>query len=185
MLYYIHGYLSNPNSTKGTLFNEKLDAKAICYRSCEPEDLVIADCLKQINNEIINDKNVILIGSSLGGFLAAVTALNSLNVKKLILLNPAVILPSEDISKLQGVPKRILNEMKNNNLFEKKIEAEIAIIMGTEDDVIPSYWIFEFAKKQEATIRFLHDDHSFTQNISKLPDIITNIINFDTKNINH
>ena len=28
-LFYIHGYLSDPNSTKGTLFKEKLNAKAI------------------------------------------------------------------------------------------------------------------------------------------------------------
>ena len=55
MLYYIHGYQSNPDSAKGTLFKEKLDAKAIQYRDCKPEDIVISDCLKRIANEIEHD----------------------------------------------------------------------------------------------------------------------------------
>ena len=75
MLYYIHGYQSSPDGNKGTLFREKLNAKAIKYRDCEPEDLIISDCLKRISEEISNDKDVVLIGSSLGGFLAALTAI--------------------------------------------------------------------------------------------------------------
>ena len=58
MLYYIHGYLSEPNSTKGTLFKEKLNAKAIKYRDCEPEDLVISDCVNRVEEEIENDKDL-------------------------------------------------------------------------------------------------------------------------------
>ena len=86
MIYYIHGYLSEPNSTKGTLFKEKLNAKAIKYRDCEPEDLVVSDCVKRIEEEIKNDDFAILIGSSLGGLLAAKTALDNSNVKHIILL---------------------------------------------------------------------------------------------------
>jgi len=178
MLYYIHGYQSSPNSTKGQLFKEKLNAKAIQYRDCKPEDLIISDCLKRIANEIKDDDNVVLIGSSLGGFLAASIALEHSNVKKLILLNPATIPPSMDVDTIQGMPRRILSEMKNHRLFEEKINAEITILMGTEDDVIPYSWIFEFAMPQEATVRFLHDDHSFTRSIDKLPEIITRIIGF-------
>ena len=174
-LYYIHGYQSSPNSTKGILFKEKLNAKAIKYRDCRPEDLVISNCLKRIAKEIETDKDAVLIGSSLGGFLAAETALEHSNVKKLILLNPAIIPPSEDISNHQDVPGRILYEMKDDRLFERKIDAEIAIIIGTEDDVIPRHWILEFAMKQEATVRFLRDDHSFTCNIDRLPNIIAKI----------
>ena len=87
-IYYIHGYLSSPDSNKGVIFKEKLGAVAIKYRDCEPENLVISDCLKRISDIIKNDKNVVLIGSSLGGFLAVKTALVHSNVKKLILLPP-------------------------------------------------------------------------------------------------
>ncbi|MDH7516963.1 MAG: YqiA/YcfP family alpha/beta fold hydrolase [Candidatus Thermoplasmatota archaeon] len=176
MLYYIHGYESNPDSAKGVLFRDKLGAKPIKYRDCKPEDIVISDCLKRINNEIKDDKKVFLIGSSLGGFLAACIALENHNVKKLILLNPAVIPPSEDVSKFQGVPHRILCEMKDNQLFEKRINAEITILVGMEDDVIPLRWIMEFAIKQNATIQFLSDDHGFTKKLNELPLIISDIL---------
>ncbi len=176
MLYYIHGYQSSPLSTKGTLFKEKLNAKAIQYRDCKPEDLIISDCLERIKKEIENDDNPILIGSSLGGFLAAKTALENSDIKQIILLNPAIIPPSVDMNTVHGMPKRILLEMKDDALFEDNIDANVFILFGTEDDVVPSFWVLEFAMSQEATIKFMHDDHSFTHNLVKLPNIINEII---------
>ena len=181
MLYYIHGYMSDPNSTKGTLFKEKLNAKAIKYRDCEPEDLVISDCLKRIKKEIENDKNAVLIGSSLGGFLAAKTALENPKVKQIILLNPAIIPPSVDITKIQGMPQRILSDMQDVRLFEEKINSNISILAGTMDDVIPSDWVLKFARAQGVIVRFLDDDHSFTYNMNQLPDIIANILDKNIK----
>jgi len=181
MLYYIHGYLSEPNSAKGTLFKQQLNAKAIKYRNCEPEDLVISDCLNHIEKEIENDKNVVLIGSSLGGFLAAKTALEHSTVKQTILLNPAIIPPSYNISKLQGMPRRILQDIQDVRLFKEKIASEIFILIGTMDDLIPPNWPLEFAIAQKATIRFLPDDHSFTYNLNQLPEIIGNILDKNIK----
>ena len=176
-LYYIHGYQSDPNSTKAILLKEKLNAKAIKYRDCEPEDLVISDCLMSIKKEIKHDKNVVLIGSSLGGFLAAKTALEKSNVKQIILLNPAIIPHNVDITKIQGIPQRILSEIQDISLFKKKIDSDIFILAGTEDDVVPTSWVLEFAKIQEATVRFLYDDHRFSFNLEKLADSIRGVIN--------
>jgi len=181
MLYYIHGYMSDPNSTKGTLFKKTLNAIAIKYRDCEPENLVITDCLKRIKKEIENDKNAILIGSSLGGFLSAKTALENPNVQKIILLNPAIIPPSVDITKIQDMPQSILSEMQDIRLFEEKMDTDVIILAGTRDNVVPSDWILEFARAQQATIRFLDDDHSFTLNMNRLPDIITSILHKNIK----
>ena len=58
-LYYIHGYLSSPDSTKGIILNKKLNVKPIRYRDCEPEELIISDCVKKINETIKNDDNII------------------------------------------------------------------------------------------------------------------------------
>jgi len=168
--------MSEPNSTKGTLFQNKLNAKAIKYRDCEPEDLVISDCLDRIEKEIRNDSGAVLIGSSLGGLLAAKTALNNSNVKQLILLNPATIPPSVDITKIKDMPHRILFDMKYKRLFEEKIVSKIFILVGTNDEVVPNSWPLEFAKSQEATVLFLHDDHSFTNKIDELPIIIKGIL---------
>ncbi len=181
MLYYIHGFMSSPNSTKGILFKEKLNAKAIKYRDCTPENLLISDCLKCIKKEIKDDKNVTFIGSSFGGFLAVKTAFENLNVEQLILLNPALIPPFVDVLKIQGIPKNILHDMQDNRLFEEKIASKIFILIGTNDDVLPLNWIIEFAKAQEATVRFLNDDHSFTYNMNQLSDIIGAILNKNIK----
>jgi len=177
MLYYVHGYMSDPNSAKGTLFKEKLNAKAIKYRDCEPENLVISDCVKRIKKEIKNDENAVLIGSSLGGLLAAKTAVESSNVKKIILLNPAIIPPSVDISKIQDMPYEILEGMQDSRLFNEKIDCEIHILVGRNDDVVPNYWALEFAKAQDATISLFEDDHGFTNNLENLPTIISKILN--------
>lgn len=176
MLYYIHGYLSSPEGTKGALLKEKLNVKPIKYRDCKPEDLVIADCLNHIYDEIKNDGEVVLIGSSLGGFLAAKTAFKQTNVRKLILLNPAIIPPQVDIDTIQGMPRRILADMKDNLLFERKLDAEIYMLLGTEDEIVPHFWSIEFAKAQEANVKFYHDDHRFANNINNLPDIIASIM---------
>ena len=176
MLYYIHGYESSPDGTKGTIFKEKLNSKAIKYRDCKPEDIVISDCLRRIAEEIKNDKEIVLIGSSLGGFLAAKTALKNSNVKQIILLNPAVIPPSIDIRTIKDIPMSILNDMQDNRLFNEKLDAEIFIFSGIEDEIVSPNWVLEFARVQEATVKFLHDDHRFMRNTDRLPDIITGLL---------
>jgi len=176
MLYYIHGYESSPDGAKGIIFKEKLNAKAIKYRDCKPEDIGISNCLRRIAEEIKHDKYAVLIGSSLGGFLAVKTALEKSNVKKIILLNPAVIPPSIDISTIKNMPMSILTDMKDNRLFNEKVDAEIFIFSGTEDEIVPPNWVLEFARAQEATVRFLHDDHRFTSNIDRLPGLITELL---------
>jgi predicted esterase YcpF (UPF0227 family) len=181
MLYYIHGYMSNPKSAKGILFKEKLNAIPIKYRDCKPEEIVIPECLKKIKKEIEKDNEIILIGSSLGGFLVAKTALENKNVKQIILLNPAIIPPFADVSKIKGMPKKILLDMQDKNLFKKKINSSIYMIVGTKDDQVPSDWPIEFALSQEATIRFLYDDHRFTNHINLLPEIITKILDKNIK----
>jgi len=173
MMYYIHGYMSEPDSTKGTLFKNKLNIKPIKYRDCKPEDLLISDCLNRIQEEIKDDNSPILIGSSLGGLLAAKTAQINDNVKQLVLLNPAIIPASYDISRINDMPQSILSDMQDPSLFNKKIKANIFILIGTNDDVVPNSWVLEFAKAQEAKVRFLHDDHSFSNKIELLPSIIS------------
>ena len=176
MLYYIHGYLSEPNSTKGTLFKEKLNAIPIKYRDCEPEKLVVSDCVTRINKAIEDDPDPVLIGSSLGGLLAAKTALINPNVKLLVLLNPAIIPLSVDISKIQEMPQQILVDMQDKRLFEEKIGCKVFIIVGTRDEVAPNRWAVEFARAQQATVMFLDDDHSLANSLNKLSEIIKSII---------
>ena len=176
MIYYIHGYRSGPDSRKGRLFRKALNACCIRYRYGRPEDIVVSDCLERIYHAIKGDRDVVLIGSSFGGFLAVSTAFRCSSVKKLFLLNPVVIPLSVDIDGYCGIPKRILKDMVDRKFFEEKLDAEVFILRGVDDAVVPSSWVLSFAMAQEAVVYFLHDDHVFTKNLGKLPDIISKFI---------
>jgi pimeloyl-ACP methyl ester carboxylesterase len=161
---------------KGTLLRETIQAVPITYQDEAPEDLVISKCLNRISDIIKIDQHVVLIGSSLGGFLAAATALTHLNVTQLILLNPAIIPPRIDLHSIRGMPYKILKEMVDPRLFEQKIHASITILRGTCDDVVPDDWVVSFAQAQQATIQLYNDDHRFSKNLQKLPSIISELL---------
>ena len=183
-MYYIHGYLSDPCSEKGKILKEQLGVIPLRYRDGRPEDIVIQNCLNNIYKALKDDNDITLIGSSLGGFLAAKTALKKENITQLILLNPAIIPPDFNISQIRDMPQRILSDMIDSELFNKRIKSNIFILRGTKDDVVPSKWVYSFAEAQEATVRFLHDDHRFSKNIEKLPVIIEEVVRTQKKGLN-
>ena len=176
MIYFIHGYLSSPTGIKAILFKKTIHAIPITYRNGNPKDLVISECLKRISTAIQNDPSVEIIGSSLGGFLAASTALTHPNVTRLILLNPAIIPPQTNLQTITGMPYRILQEMINPRLFEEKIQAPITILRGNQDTVVPDDWVLAFAQAQQATIQILNDDHQLSKNLQRLPALISEIL---------
>lgn len=171
-LYYIHGYQSSPESTKGRILSDKLGVIPLAYRKGKPEDLAIPDALQSISNSIKNDAEVTLIGSSLGGFLAVKTAQQHENVKQIILLNPALLPPETDITKITDMPSSIVEPMYDESLFHQLLPCDIQLFIGTEDTVVPNKWGITFAQQQEATIHFLKDDHRFSRYTAQLPSLI-------------
>ncbi len=171
-IFYIHGYQSSPDGAKGALFSQTLQAIALKYRDGPPEDLIITDCLDRIKKGINSFNEVVLIGSSLGGLLASVTALNMSTVAQVFLLNPAIMPPETDIDTINSMPKRILREMYFPKLFSKKISSEIIIFRGTNDEVVSDEWVLPFAQYQEATVHFLADDHRFSKRVDDIVKII-------------
>ncbi|HUK50552.1 MAG TPA: YqiA/YcfP family alpha/beta fold hydrolase [Terriglobales bacterium] len=176
MLYYLHGYLSGPNSRKGKLLRERFNALSINYHEGPPESLDVNEALRRIAETIEGDADPSLIGSSFGGFLAAKTALNSEAVKTIILLNPAIIPPGAKADKLRGIPDSILQQMRDGRLFGTKIKARIFLLIGLRDDVIPADWSMRFAKAQQARLTFLDDDHAFAIDPSRVLNVIEEIL---------
>ena len=177
MIYYIHGYLSSPEGSKGEIFKKELNAIPIKYRDVPAEELVIKDCLDEIKKVIANDDDVVLIGSSLGGCLVSKLALELPDkINHIFLLNPAVIPPDVDINSIPDMPKRILKDMKDNRLFSRKIDTKITIFSATNDTVVPPEWVLSFAQFQETTVQFLHDDHRFSNYLNDLPRLISSFM---------
>ncbi|MCD6541983.1 MAG: alpha/beta fold hydrolase [Thermoplasmata archaeon] len=175
MLYYIHGYASGPNSAKGILFKEKLGAIPVKYMDSDEVD--VNRCVENIKNAIKNDTRVILIGSSFGGFLSAKIALENRNVRSIVLLNPAVVPPDATVSD-PSIPDKVVRDIQNSGLFEKKIPCDVYIVMSTRDELIPQEWVLKFAMFQEAIVKFIEDDHRISRNISLLPDIISTFLKY-------
>jgi uncharacterized protein len=90
---YLHGFASGPTSRKARFFREKLAEHAI---SLESPDLADGDFRNltltgQLNviGRVAGNEPVFLIGSSMGGYLAALYARQHHEVQGLILLAPA------------------------------------------------------------------------------------------------
>jgi len=95
---YLHGFASGPQSSKAQFFRAKFAGHGI---DCEIpqldegdfESLTVTGQLRVVDRAVHGDR-VVLMGSSLGGYLAACYAARHSNVDRLILLAPAFQFPS-------------------------------------------------------------------------------------------
>ncbi|MFL6463339.1 MAG: alpha/beta hydrolase [Bryobacteraceae bacterium] len=90
---YLHGFASGPKSRKASFFVDQLSKLNIPVQvpdlsEGDFEHLTITGQLRVIDR-IIGHEPVILIGSSLGGYLAALCAAKYKQVTKIVLLAPA------------------------------------------------------------------------------------------------
>lgn len=90
---YLHGFASSPGSRKAQFFAEKLGragfpVEIVDLAEGDFEHLTIANQLRLIERVAANEP-IALIGSSMGGYLAALYAARHPEVSRLILLAPA------------------------------------------------------------------------------------------------
>jgi predicted esterase len=145
---FIHGLESTSRGTKGIFFRERYPEMII-------EDFVgsFSQRMEKLEGLLSGKEDLILIGSSYGGLMAAVYAcLNEERVKKLILLAPALHLD----------PYRPFRN--------KKLRMPIAIFHGLRDDVVPLSAVQTIADQlfENHTFRALEDDHSLHNSFATL-----------------
>lgn len=92
--YYLHGFASSPHSTKASYLRDRFATLHIDLRVPDLNQggfshLTITRQLHQVAAQLPKDVPVTLIGSSLGGLVAAWLGQHQLQVKRLILLAPA------------------------------------------------------------------------------------------------
>lgn len=95
---YLHGFGSSPLSTKARYFERRFAQRGNAIQLPELdagdfEKLTITGQLKILERSV-NGNPAILVGSSLGGYLAALYASRHSNIERLILLAPALQFPS-------------------------------------------------------------------------------------------
>ncbi len=116
---YLHGFASSPGSRKARFFEERFRELGIGLEIPELvagdfRDLTLTRQLKVIER-VCRDEPVSLIGSSMGGYLAALYAARHAEIQKLVLLAPAFSFASRWPETL-GVPA--MEQWKRTNSLE-------------------------------------------------------------------
>jgi uncharacterized protein len=91
---YLHGFASSPNSRKAAFFRERFEGLGVRFETPNLEegdfrDLTISAQIKLLDRLNPEREQISLIGSSLGGFVAASYAGERPEIEKLVLLAPA------------------------------------------------------------------------------------------------
>lgn len=95
---YLHGFASSPQSNKAQFFARRFAELGV---ACDVprldrgnfEALTVTGQLEVVD-QAVGEETVILMGSSLGGYVAAIYAARHKNIERMILLAPALQFPS-------------------------------------------------------------------------------------------
>ena len=104
----------------------------------------ISERMEKLKEALLNKFKIMLVGSSYGGLMASIFALeNSSKVQGLILLAPAI------------------NIKEFNDYRDLTTEVPVTVYHGTEDSVIPVEPVYEQSKKcfKNLTFHRVDDDH--------------------------
>ena len=145
---FSHGKESGPMGSKIQRLMEEADrfglkTISVDYRNCATASERVAllnDTLKQLNAP---PQQVVLVGSSMGGYVSTVVA-NNLPVAGLFLMAPALWMPAEEYAIQSYQP----------------LTSKVEITHGFNDDVVPCENSIRFAREHEGTVLHLvPDDH--------------------------
>jgi pimeloyl-ACP methyl ester carboxylesterase len=122
---YLHGYKSSPRSTKAQFFGRRFAELRVPFEVPDISAETMAGQLRIIE-DACRGEAVTLMGSSLGGFLAALYAARHPEVQRAVLTAPAFCIGRMDLitdaSEFEDFPD---------------VRQPVLILHGTEDPVVP------------------------------------------------
>jgi hypothetical protein len=193
---YLHGFASSPESRKARLFRERLerlgvDVSVPDLAAGDFENLTITSQMRIIEHAAQGEA-VALVGSSMGGYLAALYASLHLEVTKLVLMAPAFGFvrrwPERQDPDVMAAWRRTgmtsvfhYGEGRNRDLSYELLEDGLKypdfpdfrqpalIYHGQHDDVVPVEWSREFlATHPNAQLRVVDSDHELSSAIEEI-----------------
>jgi uncharacterized protein len=199
---YLHGFASSPQSSKATFFAERLAGEGISFHCPDLnrpgfEALTISRMLQQLDDEMssLPPTEVVLIGSSLGGFVAIEAAARhagraSRPISRLILLAPAVELEWDRWSEIgpEGVerwrqdghvevfhyaldrPARLgfgfYEDATQYDPASRRLAQPMLVFQGRQDESVSPRIVERFAQHQSAaTLHMLEDTHQLKNSL--------------------
>lgn len=206
---YLHGFGSGPNSTKAKFFEKNLSSlglpiNVLNLNGDSFSHLLLSHEFQKLQDICVND-NFTLIGSSLGGLLSLNLAEVLPNIKKLILLAPALQFNSlwdnlvgvENMQRWQdnGVLPVYSHEQKRyvdlhynfltdfrSSIKDSEFKREISSLVfhGFNDNVIPYHHSIQYAKSNQLSqIELLHSDHSLENSLDRIWNRVLEFIKND------
>ncbi len=162
---YLHGFASSPQSSKAQFFRSKLEERGVpiaipALDRGDFEHMTISSMLDLVG-AAAEDRSCVLMGSSLGGFVAGLfAALHPELVERLVLLAPALEFSKKWQERFKGHELEEWKRQGSKNFFHygykrqerlaygfvedaRRFEGEpnfgqpALILHGTQDDVVP------------------------------------------------
>lgn len=137
---FIHGLESSSQGAKGVFFRERYPGMII-----EDYHGPLKERMEKLNRLLAGLDELILVGSSFGGLMAAIYACgNESRVRKLILLAPA------------------LHIVDLAPCLSRKVQIPVSLFHGIQDDVVPPEAVQAIARRIFARLDYhlVDDDHS-------------------------
>ncbi len=193
---YLHGFASGPQSSKAQFFRARFEELGVPFQIPQLDEgnfetLTVTRQLRVIEAAVREDR-VVLMGSSLGGYLAAAYAARHENIEKLVLLAPAFQFPSRWRARFEGEEMAEWKRRGSKPFYHYAFKAEeplgyqfvedaaqyedepdfrqpALILHGTRDDVVPPQVTVQFAASHvNATVHLLESGHELTDVMDKL-----------------
>lgn len=161
---YFHGFLSGPNSVKGNYLANRF--REVGIKLLRPdlnagdfEHLTLTGQLNRMEKQVDSlSDDVVLIGSSLGGYLAALLAENRRKIQRLILMAPAFDFADRYLAQF---PPEKMEEWKQTGyieLFHSHFKENRRLYYGVVEDA-KKYRGVSFARRLPVQIfHGIHDE---------------------------
>lgn len=159
---FSHGQESTPFGTKIQTLSKiaqemGFETDSIDYRTIPNPDDRVTHLESYLKNE--NPNNIILVGSSMGGYVSTVASCN-LDIKGLFLLAPALYLKPD----MYNVQEYLIGN------------THCEIVHGYEDDIIPYENSVRFGFLSKNTVNLIEGDHRLNNSLETVVEIFESFL---------
>lgn len=195
---YLHGFASSPQSSKAQFFRKRFAERGLELNIPALDQgnftaLTITGQLEVIDAAVAGQPTV-LLGSSMGGYLAALYAARHLNIERLVLLAPAFQFPSRWRTRYSAEELAVWEQNGSTPVFHYGDQREVPlgyqlmrdsllyedepdftqpalILHGNGDTVVPAAISTAFAARHSnVTLRLFDSGHELTDVLEDLWD---------------
>jgi uncharacterized protein len=200
--FYLHGFASSPQSSKATFFRVHLAEHDVPvhvpdFNLPDFSTLTISRMVDQVGqalDELTRDSRIVLIGSSLGAFVAVQVAIRYRpRIDRLVLLAPALDVSGNRLrnlgdrgiedwrrtnqlqvfhygfGRLMPVSFDLYTDAEQYDAFNAQLDQPILIFQGERDEAVDPATVKRWAEKRpNVQLRFLDDDHQLLASLETI-----------------